>query len=240
MTSLNELLEAWSMIIAERARQISEEGWTPEHDDHHSDGEMLRAAVLYIWHGTDKQPPSVMIMSADYSVPQGWPWDAKWWKPKSRERNLVRAGALCLAEHDRLVRTGRHTGPADHKLGIALRELLALRSIPPVEQTPVAWRWRRPASAHTGFVEGDWIVLRDRPKCADQEAADWQLQPLYASPVISPNDGLEEAAKVADEHARDAGDMAARGYYISEERAARNTARGIAAAIRALQHGGRE
>lgn len=50
--------------------------------------------------------------------------------------------------------------------------------------------------------------------------------------------GIEDAAKVADAHAIDAGDMAARGFYTSEERAARNTGRGIASAIRALANGG--
>lgn len=47
-------------------------------------------------------------------------------------------------------------------------------------------------------------------------------------------DMRERAAQVAEEHARDAGDMAARGYYTSEERAARMTGRGIATAIRSL------
>ncbi|MEG2267851.1 MAG: DUF550 domain-containing protein, partial [Acinetobacter sp.] len=35
-------------IIAERQRQISEEGWTPEHDDEHDKGELAMAAVCYI------------------------------------------------------------------------------------------------------------------------------------------------------------------------------------------------
>ncbi|MDB5531573.1 MAG: hypothetical protein JWR51_4676 [Devosia sp.] len=120
----------WNLIVAERQRQISVEGWTPAHDDEHDDGAMLRAAVLYIWHGTDRQANQVFILSADYNVPQGWPWDAQWWKPKDRRSNLIRAGALCLAEHDRLVRANKPTGPADHKLGIALRELSALSGIP--------------------------------------------------------------------------------------------------------------
>jgi len=36
-----------------------------------------------------------------------WPWDPKWWKPKDRRRDLVRAAALIIAEidrHDREVR----------------------------------------------------------------------------------------------------------------------------------------
>ena len=33
-----------------------------------------------------------------------WPWAAEWWKPKDCRRNLVRAGALILAEIERLDR----------------------------------------------------------------------------------------------------------------------------------------
>ena len=39
-------------------------------------------------------------------APFGWPhtWDASWWKPKDRRRDLVRAGALIIAEIERLDR----------------------------------------------------------------------------------------------------------------------------------------
>ncbi|STB30253.1 hypothetical protein [Citrobacter koseri] len=35
-------------VIAERQRQQSVEGWTPEHDDEHCNGELAMAAVCYI------------------------------------------------------------------------------------------------------------------------------------------------------------------------------------------------
>lgn len=35
-------------VIAERQRQQSAEGWTPEHDDEHCNGELAMAAVCYI------------------------------------------------------------------------------------------------------------------------------------------------------------------------------------------------
>lgn len=114
---------AWSAIAAERSRQIGVEGWTTDHDDLHNEGEMLSAAVAYLWHGTT-------YGTSDGAMPGNWPWGAEWWKPKDRYNNLVRAGALCLAERERLARAGRHTGPADHKLGIALRELSALPQPP--------------------------------------------------------------------------------------------------------------
>jgi hypothetical protein len=38
-----------------------------------------------------------------------WPWDASWWKPASNRRNLVKAGALILAEIERLDRAAMAT-----------------------------------------------------------------------------------------------------------------------------------
>ncbi len=108
-------------ITAERQRQISEEGWSLEHDDTHREGEMLHAAVIYLHHGTDRAAPL-----REGGIPMGWPWDAKWWSPKDRRRNIVRAGALCLAEKERCERAGMFTGPADHKLALAIRYLKAL------------------------------------------------------------------------------------------------------------------
>ncbi|MCM0757438.1 hypothetical protein M7775_02505, partial [Sporomusa sphaeroides DSM 2875] len=35
------------LIAAERQRQISQEGWTPEHDDQHANGELALAAACY-------------------------------------------------------------------------------------------------------------------------------------------------------------------------------------------------
>jgi hypothetical protein len=78
------------LIAAERKRQIDVEGWTAEHDSHHSVLQLSAAAAAY-----------VMAEGPDAVMPQGWPWDAKSWKPKDRERNLVRAGALYLAAADR-------------------------------------------------------------------------------------------------------------------------------------------
>jgi hypothetical protein len=83
-------------VLEERRRQIDEEGWTVEHDDQHSEGEIARAAASYALH--DSGYPGHAAMQ--------WPWDAKWWKPTDRRRNLVKAGALIVAEIDRLDRVG--------------------------------------------------------------------------------------------------------------------------------------
>lgn len=82
------------LIAIERARQAFIEGWTPEHDDEHEDGELARAAACYAdpvpWH----------------PVPPRWPWERRWWKPspEDRVRELMKAGALIAAEIDRLQR----------------------------------------------------------------------------------------------------------------------------------------
>jgi len=86
--------EGVSLIAAERQRQVSVEGWTPEHDDEHQYGELTLAAMCYI-----EAKPSHFHRNI-----RRWPWDSKWWKPKDRISNLARAGALIAAEIDRLKR----------------------------------------------------------------------------------------------------------------------------------------
>jgi hypothetical protein len=76
-------------VLAERLRQIEAEGWTPEHDDKHTKGEMAKAAACY---------------AAGYPIATLWPWGDEWWKFSDRRRNLVKAGALILAEIERLDR----------------------------------------------------------------------------------------------------------------------------------------
>lgn len=90
--------EGVTMIATERQRQMAVEGWTPEHDDVHDDGQMLSAAIVYA--ERVRLPESFAS-----TLPPMWPWAAKWWKPSADPiRNLVKAGALIAAEIDRLQR----------------------------------------------------------------------------------------------------------------------------------------
>jgi hypothetical protein len=78
-------------VIAERERQITEEGWTAKHDDTHEEENLAEAASCYA------------IGSCQY-----WPWRHSWWKPSTRRRDMVKAAALLLAaieQYDRLGRT---------------------------------------------------------------------------------------------------------------------------------------
>lgn len=91
------------LIAAERERQMSEEGWTEEHDDQHEDAELAWTACYYampcpkVVHDI-VIPPHVMFPDN---------WDESWAKRRGyhdRVRDLVKAGALIAAEIDRLQR----------------------------------------------------------------------------------------------------------------------------------------
>jgi hypothetical protein len=89
-------------VLAERARQVNVEGWTPEHDDQHDDGEMARAATVYA-------NPDIWDIFGAGGI--GWPWEASWYKPTNRRRDLVKATALLLAEIERLDRAEQKGKP---------------------------------------------------------------------------------------------------------------------------------
>lgn len=95
-------------VLAERRRQVEVEGWSAEHDDKHS-GALARAAACYASHAgscwawdVERYATAKPPHTSDDAVL--WPWDLDWWKPKNPRRDLVRAGALILAEIERLDR----------------------------------------------------------------------------------------------------------------------------------------
>lgn len=113
------------LMAAERKRQIESEGWTAEHDDEHSDGELARAAVCYA-------TPVRLYEQVDYAGgpafqdpwPESWSlgWDKRFsygerrtnpgnmapdpdtYTDQERLDLLIKAGALLAAEIDRLLR----------------------------------------------------------------------------------------------------------------------------------------
>lgn len=99
--------QAWLDVQAERRRQVEAEGWTPEHDDAHSHGEMARAAACYALAGSSAPNDG----TAALLVSLAWPWDEQWWKPSTARRDLVKACALGLAEIERLDRAGITQSP---------------------------------------------------------------------------------------------------------------------------------
>lgn len=92
-------------ILAERERQTGKLGWTPEHDDDHVKGELAAAAACYAVGAMLRVPmPAANIGPWSRSRKMLWPWAESDWRPSSARRNLVKAGALILAEIERLDR----------------------------------------------------------------------------------------------------------------------------------------
>lgn len=79
-------------VVAERRRQMEVEGWSPVHDDEHTDKSLVDAAACYL------------LYESQELVPQRWPWEPARWKPKDYRRNCVRAAALVIAEIERIDR----------------------------------------------------------------------------------------------------------------------------------------
>jgi hypothetical protein len=85
-------------VIAERVRQVTDEGYTPEHDDAHDDGTLSEAAAVYVLDALDygtQTTGNLAIWNA---------WGVKWFKPKGLRADLVRAAALIIADIERLDR----------------------------------------------------------------------------------------------------------------------------------------
>ncbi len=75
------------LIRMERQRQIEKEGWSTEHDDLHTDGQLSRAALAY-----------------EQGDKTNFPWDEEYWKPTTELRDHVKAGALLMADKERIER----------------------------------------------------------------------------------------------------------------------------------------
>lgn len=92
-------------IAAERRRQTEEEHWDAQHDDLHSVGELALFAALYA------APEPIYrqnVWEKGVSFHEAFPpgWDRHWDKrhKHDRRRQLVIAGALIVAEIERLDR----------------------------------------------------------------------------------------------------------------------------------------
>lgn len=118
--SLLDAREGATLIAAERLRQVESEGWTPEHDDTHTLGEMAAAGACYALLSTRWRAASALV-GGQLVRHILWPWEPEWFKPTDypdppftpdvhidkHVRDLVKAGALIAAEIDRLQRTRR-------------------------------------------------------------------------------------------------------------------------------------
>lgn len=96
-------------IIAERQRQVTTKGWTPEHDDEHVNDEIAAFAALYAMPEACRDWPAKETGYGENWAEAICPnnWAAKF---GDRRRELVKAGALILAEIERLDRVSNVKG----------------------------------------------------------------------------------------------------------------------------------
>lgn len=111
-------------VLAERRRQIDEEGFDAHHDDDANDpGELARAGASYAINAADKLNPYSQGDGRDLA-PEFWPWLHEedrsggrgetavlemvptFWKPTTARRDLVKAAALIIAEIEQIDRNG--------------------------------------------------------------------------------------------------------------------------------------
>lgn len=86
------------LVRRERERQRVFEGHHPSTDAKYVNGELSSAAACYAL------TPSRW---RDVLWSQVWPWGSGTFKPRGRKENLIRAGALIVAELDRLIAAER-------------------------------------------------------------------------------------------------------------------------------------
>lgn len=98
---------ALDAVLAERTRQVVEEGWLPSHDDQHDLGQLGLAAALYAI-PYEAKIAGVPLCDQDtfiglhMTLEIGCGWHLK--PEPDRRKRLVKAAALLLAEIERLDR----------------------------------------------------------------------------------------------------------------------------------------
>ena len=110
-------------VLDERAAHYKREGWTSVHDDAHANGELALAAGCYaMFASASDRSRATADLPGSLATPgktisgwgawlQIWPFERSWWKPTNRRRDLAKAGALIIAEIDRLDRLPRDGEP---------------------------------------------------------------------------------------------------------------------------------
>ena len=103
-------------IADERRRQLEAEGYTSRHDDEHENGSLAIAGGLYALAAASMRVYAHRKYAAGMSFDDPWPWeercdarpyDGNVLRDATDEeaiRLLEKAGALCAAEIDRLLR----------------------------------------------------------------------------------------------------------------------------------------
>lgn len=97
--------QAADLIAAERKRQREVLGFDEANDDRHTRGELRSAAECYFAAALNEKGAEDYYNNPVDKVPKTWPWSPGSWRPFSgKVRMLTKAGALYMAEKERLER----------------------------------------------------------------------------------------------------------------------------------------
>jgi hypothetical protein len=93
-------------VVAERFRQMEQEGWSTEHDDEHRHGDLARAGACYLLEFALRKDDTQLARDLRPMIGRLWPWHREWWKPRKEEprRDVVRGVALAIAEGEKFDR----------------------------------------------------------------------------------------------------------------------------------------
>lgn len=101
MTTTLEPRDGATAIAEERARQISSEGYTREHDVEHGPKELIDAALAYTVQAQDRITDAAGQGVGADGPESYWPWNWNAFRPDDDElRSLAKAGALLAAAYD--------------------------------------------------------------------------------------------------------------------------------------------
>lgn len=104
-------------IVAERQRQVVQLGFTEEHDDQWQDGQLADRALGYCYAASLEDATRAANDSAGID-PDYWPGSRRFpWRGadgelQTKEQMLIKAGALIIAEIERLQRRREQYGEA--------------------------------------------------------------------------------------------------------------------------------
>lgn len=115
-------------IGEERRRQVVEEGFDADHDDAELNGALSDAAAVYcvtssmtsieiLAHRKFLREPDDRLAGFASAATCWWPenWDPSWFKAQGGRRDLIKAGALIVAEIERLDRITAGEAEADNE-----------------------------------------------------------------------------------------------------------------------------
>jgi hypothetical protein len=90
MSQAGELIgsQAVADVLAERARQISEKGYSADSDAQYQNGELAQAAACYALFASGQQAPRSVF---------SWPFKTEAFRPHDPRRAMVKAAAMLLA-----------------------------------------------------------------------------------------------------------------------------------------------